>query len=119
LILVFAQSPWHIVLAFLFQGLFSGFSPAAIALTSVSVPDSQISRSLGIVNGAQYLGSTVGPAIGAGLAILAGFRGAIIVAAAMPAIAAIVVMRSGRWRGPRPPRGSPRSVPRSDRSGER
>ncbi len=92
LILIFAQAPWHIALAFLFQGLFSGFIPAAIALTSVSVPDSQMSRSLGIVNGAQYLGSTVGPAIGAGLAIIAGYRGAIVAAAVMPALAALVVL---------------------------
>lgn len=92
LILVFAQAPWHIALAFLFQGVFSGFNPAAIALTSVSVPDSHMSRSLGIVNGAQYLGSTVGPAIGAGLAIVAGYRGAIVAAAVMPALAALVVL---------------------------
>lgn len=92
LILVFAQAPWHIALAFAFQGLFSGFIPAAIALTSVSVPDSHMARSLGIVNGAQYLGSTVGPAIGAGLAIFAGYRGAIVAAAIMPALAALVVL---------------------------
>jgi len=92
LILVFAQAPWHIALAFLCQGLLSGFVPAAIALTSVSVPDSHMSRSLGVVNGAQYLGSTVGPAIGAGLAILFDYRGAIIAAAIMPAVAAFVVL---------------------------
>jgi DHA1 family multidrug resistance protein-like MFS transporter len=92
LILVFAQEPWHIALAFAFQGLFSGFIPAAIALTSVSVPDSHMARSLGIVNGAQYLGSTVGPAIGAALAIVAGYRGAIVAAAVMPAMAALVVL---------------------------
>ncbi|HRC63034.1 MAG TPA: MFS transporter, partial [Dehalococcoidia bacterium] len=65
LILIFAREPWHIAVAFACQGLFSGYIPAAVALTTVSVPDTQMSRSLGIVNGAQYLGSTVGPAIGA------------------------------------------------------
>src|SRR5260221_470869 len=83
-ILAFAQEPWHIAVAFAFQGLFSGFSPAAIALTSVSVPDSRLSRSLGTVSGAQYLGGAIGPALGAGLAIIAGYRGAIVIASAMP-----------------------------------
>ena len=92
LILVFVQEPWHIALAFACQGLLSGFIPAAVALTSVSVPDSQMSRSLGIVNGAQYLGSTLGPAIGAGLAILFGYRGAIVAASVMPTLAAVVVL---------------------------
>jgi DHA1 family multidrug resistance protein-like MFS transporter len=92
LILIFAQEPWHISVAFVCQGLFSGYIPAAVALTTVSVPDTQISRSLGIVNGAQYLGSTVGPAIGAGLAVLFDYRGAIIAASIMPALAAIVVL---------------------------
>jgi DHA1 family multidrug resistance protein-like MFS transporter len=92
LILVFAQSPWHIAVAFACQGLLSGFVPAAVALTSVSVPDSYMSRSLGIVNGAQYLGSTIGPAIGAGLALLFDYRGAIVAAAIMPAVAAFVVL---------------------------
>lgn len=92
LILIFAQEPWHISVAFACQGLFSGYIPAAVALTTVSVPDTQISRSLGIVNGAQYLGSTVGPAIGAGLAVLFDYRGAIVAASIMPALSAIVVL---------------------------
>jgi len=92
LILIFAQEPWHISVAFVFQGLFSGYIPAAVALTTVSVPDTQISRSLGIVNGAQYLGSTLGPAIGAGLALLFDYRGAIIAASIMPALSALVVL---------------------------
>lgn len=92
LILIFAQAPWHIAVAFACQGLFSGYIPAAVALTTVSVPDTQMSRSLGIVNGAQYLGSTIGPAVGAGLAVLFNYRGAIIAASIMPAIAAVVVL---------------------------
>ncbi|MBX7111908.1 MAG: MFS transporter [Dehalococcoidia bacterium] len=92
LILIFAREPWHIAVAFACQGLFSGYIPAAVALTTVSVPDTQMSRSLGIVNGAQYLGSTVGPAIGAGLAVLFDYRGAIIAASIMPALAALVVL---------------------------
>lgn len=91
-IAVFATEPWHIVAALTCQGLFSGFIPAAVALTSVTVPDSQLSRSLGYVSAAQYLGNTIGPAIGAGIAIVVGLRGAMVAAAIMPAVAAMAVL---------------------------
>ncbi|MDZ7728051.1 MAG: MFS transporter [Dehalococcoidia bacterium] len=91
-IAAFASEPWHVAIAFACQGLFSGFIPAAVALTSVTVPDSKLSSSLGLVTGAQYLGNTVGPAVGAVLAIAFGMRGAIIAAAIMPAIAATLVL---------------------------
>jgi DHA1 family multidrug resistance protein-like MFS transporter len=87
-----ATEPWHIVAALTCQGLFSGFIPAAVALTSVTVPDTQMSRSLGYVSAAQYLGNTLGPAIGAGIAIFAGLRGAMVAAAILPAVAAAAVL---------------------------
>ncbi len=83
-----AHAPWVVVVALSMQGLFSGFIPAAIALTSVSVPDSRLNRSLGVVTGGQYLGSTLGPAVGALLAIGFGYRGAIVASAVLPALAA-------------------------------
>ncbi len=88
----FATEPWHVAIAFACQGLFSGFIPAAVALTSVTVPDNKLASSLGLVTGAQYLGNTIGPAIGAGLAIVLGLRGAIFAAAVMPAFAATMVL---------------------------
>jgi DHA1 family multidrug resistance protein-like MFS transporter len=87
-----ATEPWHIVVALSCQGLFSGFIPAAVALTSVTVPDTQLSRSLGYVSAAQYLGNTIGPAIGALIAIFVGLRGAMVAAAIMPAVAALAVL---------------------------
>jgi DHA1 family multidrug resistance protein-like MFS transporter len=92
LIAAFATAPWHVAIAFACQGLFSGFFPAAVALTSVTVPEERLSTSLGMVTGAQYLGNTVGPAVGSGLAILFGLRGAILGAALMPAFAATMVL---------------------------
>lgn len=87
-----ATEPWHVALAFGCQGLFSGFIPAAVALTSVTVPESRLGASLGTVTAAQYLGNTVGPAIGAILAVFFGLRGAILAAAIMPALAATLVV---------------------------
>ncbi|HEU0168974.1 MAG TPA: MFS transporter, partial [Chloroflexota bacterium] len=92
LILGAVQRPWQVALALGFQGLFGGFNPAATALISVSVPDSRLNRALSTVTGAQYLGNTVGPAIGAALAIALGYRGAILIAAGLPAVVGTFVI---------------------------
>jgi MFS transporter, DHA1 family, multidrug resistance protein len=92
LIAAFVGAPWQISIALAFQGLFSGFIPAAIALTSVSVPESRLTARLGLVTGAQYIGTTVGPAVGAILATAFGFRGAILFAAFLPALAGTLVL---------------------------
>src|SRR5215216_957094 len=92
LIMAFMAEPWQVTVGFACQGLFSGFVPAAVALTSVSVDDSRLNSSLGIVTGAQYLGTTAGPALGAVLASVLGFQGAIFVAAALPALVGTMVI---------------------------
>ena len=83
-----AHAPWVIVVSLTMQGLFSGFIPAAIALTSVSVPDHKLDKALGVVTAGQYLGGTLGPAAGAAMALLFGFRGAIAASAILPALSA-------------------------------
>jgi len=87
-----AHAPWVILVSLTMQGLFSGFIPAAIALTSVTVPDSRMDRALGVVTAGQYLGSTLGPAVGAVLAVVLGFRGAIVASATLPTLAAIWII---------------------------
>lgn len=87
-----AQAPWHFVVAWTSQGLLSGFIPAAVALTSVSVPRGRLTAALGSVQGAQYAGNTIGPLIGAGLAGLFGLRGAVVAGALVPTIAALMVV---------------------------
>ncbi len=86
-----AQTPWHFVVAWTSQGLLSGFIPAAVALTSVSVPRARLTAALGSVQGAQYAGNTIGPLIGAGLAGLFGLRGAVLAGALVPTAAALLV----------------------------
>jgi MFS family permease len=56
------------------------------------VPDSRLNSSLSLVTGAQYLGATLGPALGAALALVLGFRGAIFVAALLPTIVGTLVL---------------------------
>ncbi|HEU0074350.1 MAG TPA: MFS transporter [Dehalococcoidia bacterium] len=87
-----AQAPWHLAIALGCQGFFSGFVPASVALVSVIVPDSRLNRSLSIVTGGQYLGTTIGPAVGAGLALLLSYRASIAVAAIVPFIAGIAIL---------------------------
>ncbi len=105
-----AHAPWVIVISLAMQGLFSGFVPAAIALASVSVPDGRLQRSLGTVTGGQYLGNTLGPALGALLATTLGFRLTIVAGAMLPALAAawvlMVVPRDVITREARPAAGA-------------
>jgi DHA1 family multidrug resistance protein-like MFS transporter len=91
LIAGFARAPWYLVAAFSLQGALSGFIPAAVALTSVTVPRHRLSTSLATVTACQYLGTTVGPALGAIFAAFFGFRGAILAGAALPSIMAAIV----------------------------
>ncbi|MDP1907605.1 MAG: MFS transporter, partial [Hyphomicrobium sp.] len=71
------NAPWQVAIALAIQGLLSGFIPAAVALMSVSVPDAKVRDALNAVSGAQYLGSAIGPAVGAAMAIAFGYRGAL------------------------------------------
>lgn len=87
-----ASAPWHVAVAWTSQGLLSGFIPAAVALTSVSVPRARLTSALGSVQGAQYAGNTLGPVIGALLAGLFGLRGAVIAGSLVPSVAAAIVL---------------------------
>jgi MFS transporter, DHA1 family, multidrug resistance protein len=87
-----AQEPWQLSIALACQGLFSGFIPASVALVSVLVPDHRLNRSLSILTGAQHLGTTTGPAVGALLALAFDFRTTIIVASVVPLITATAVL---------------------------
>jgi DHA1 family multidrug resistance protein-like MFS transporter len=87
-----ASEPWHLAVALFCQGFFSGFVPAAVALVSVIVPDSRLNRSLSTLTGLQYLGSTIGPALGAVLALMLSYRESIAVAALIPMLSSVAVL---------------------------
>jgi MFS transporter, DHA1 family, multidrug resistance protein len=86
------NAPWQIGIALGLQGLLSGFVPAAVALMSVSVPDAKVRDGLNAVSGAQYLGSAVGPAVGAALAVAVGYRGSIFVSGLLVTAVATAVV---------------------------
>jgi len=86
------NAPWQVAIALALQGLLSGFVPAAVALTSVSVPDAKVRDALSAVSGAQYLGSAIGPAVGAAMALAFGYRGAIFCSGLLIAALATAVI---------------------------
>jgi DHA1 family multidrug resistance protein-like MFS transporter len=88
----FLSAPWQLAFPLALAGVFSGFNPAAIALISVSVPDSKLNSSLSLVTGAQYVGSTLGPAFGALLAIVLDYRSTILVTSIIPLITGAAVL---------------------------
>lgn len=91
-VLAVINAPWQVAIALAVQGFFSGFIPAAVALISVSVPDAKVKDALNAVSGAQYLGSAIGPAVGAAMAILFGYRGAIFCSGVLIALVATAVI---------------------------
>ncbi|MBE0622142.1 MAG: MFS transporter [Burkholderiales bacterium] len=59
---------------------------------SVSVPDAKVRDGLNAVSGAQYLGSAIGPAVGAAMAIAFSYRGAIFASGLLIAAVATAVI---------------------------
>ena len=107
------HAPWQVGIALGLQGFLSGFIPAAVSLTTVIVPDARVKSSLSIISGTQYLGSAIGPAIGAALAIAFGYRGAVlscVVLMAMVATSVIFLVPADRRH--RPGRAAADPVPR-------
>ncbi len=92
LIAAAATEPWHVAVSWTAQGALSGFIPAAVALTSVSVPRGRLTGALGNVQFGQYAGNFGGPIAGAVLAALIGLRGAVLAGALVPAAAALIVL---------------------------
>lgn len=87
------QSPWQLIVALTLQGIFSGVIPAATALLSVSVHDSRMKSALGRLGTVQYLGMATGPAVGAVLALVVGYRGVYFVCGAIVLAVTVLVAR--------------------------
>ena len=83
------QEPWQLTFACALQGVFAGQVGPAAALISVTVPERDLNSSLSKLNAGQYIGTTVGPMMGAGLGFFLGFREVIIIAGILPIVGAI------------------------------
>ncbi len=87
------QHPWQLMVLLFMHGMFSGFNPAAIALASVSVPESRVRTAVNMVSGAQYIGMAIGPAFGALLNVVIGFRWATVISGICMVIVTYLVHR--------------------------
>ena len=88
------SAPWQLIITMTLFGFFSGFNAAAIALASVTVPDARLKSTLSMVSGGQYVGQALGPAIGAVLALVVGYRGTMLASGlALIAVAMVVAKR--------------------------
>jgi len=88
------SAPWQLIITMTLFGFFSGFNAAAIALASVTVPDARLKTTLSMVSGGQYVGQALGPAIGAVLALVVGYRGTMLASGlALIAVAMVVARR--------------------------
>ncbi len=70
LALVFIESPAHFFLLRVFQGMVTGFVPAALALVSASTPRGELPWAMGRLAASASAGRLLGPALGG---VLAGF----------------------------------------------
>jgi MFS family permease len=61
--------PWFLPV-FLFIGAANGYTPAALALVATGTPPAQLGRALSLAQMAALLGTTLGPAAGAGLVLV-------------------------------------------------
>jgi len=102
---VWMDAPWQLCIVMGMVGLFSANMVAAVSLTSVVVRPAKLSRSLALVSGAQYLGMTVGPALGALVMTLGGYTLAAMVSALLCGLSALFLIPADlvRARGLRAP----------------
>lgn len=82
----FVTSVPQLLVGRVLQGLFGGFSVAAMALATTSCPRDKMATAIGRVQGAQLLSVAVGPAAGGWVASRFGIRYACLVTAALCAV---------------------------------
>ncbi len=79
----YIAEPWQVIIALALHGIFSGYDGPAVAMLSVSVPDSHFRKSLGLFTAMRYLGQSVGPALGAVVAIAINYRATVLLSAVL------------------------------------
>jgi MFS family permease len=86
----FVHDPYVFLIVRIFQGLLSGYIPAAIALIATNTPEKQVGYALGVISTAGAAGSVIGPLIGGFVSHLAGNREAFLVSGCVVLIAAFI-----------------------------
>ena len=87
-----AQSVQTVFVLRALQGLFSGTVTAAATLVAVATPRIHLTRALGLMSSATFIGSSLGPLIGGVSADLLGFRSSFFVGAGVVAVGLVLVV---------------------------
>ncbi|UUZ93843.1 MFS transporter [Paenibacillus sp. P25] len=69
-----AQTPWHLFLLRMLNGVISGFVPASVSLMSAGTPKDKMGVAMGTLQSGSVAGSILGPLFGGVLAEWIGFR---------------------------------------------
>lgn len=88
----FVQTPLQFWLLRVFQGVITGFIPAALAITSASTPPERLPDAMGKLAASASAGRLVGPAIGGLLAGFLAFRHIFFAVGSTIGLAAIVIV---------------------------
>jgi DHA1 family multidrug resistance protein-like MFS transporter len=83
LLMGLAQSPSHLIILRIIQGLFSGTVVAAITLVATETPEKYLGRSLGMMQTAQFVGQSIGPLVGGMAADALGYRNVFFVSSGL------------------------------------
>ncbi|MDR7314429.1 MFS transporter [Brevibacillus nitrificans] len=87
-----ASGPIHLLLLRLLNGVLSGFSPAAIALTATNTPKEKSGYALGILHSGSVAGTICGPLLGGLLADQFGFRAVFFATGCCILVATLIVI---------------------------
>ena len=90
--LSFAQSVVTVFILRMLQGLFTGTATASATLVASGTPQKHLSRALGFLSSATFIGLCIGPLIGGFSAKLFGYRYSFLVGASLVAIGLVFVI---------------------------
>lgn len=91
-LMVFASSPWQLLFLRIFNGVLTGFIPAAVMLTVSNTPQEQMGLALGMLNSFIAIGSIMGPFVGGVLVHYIGVNNNILVSSALVLCATLLAV---------------------------
>ncbi|MBO9610044.1 MAG: MFS transporter [Paenibacillaceae bacterium] len=86
----FVHDPYVFLVVRIFQGLLSGFVPAAIALVATNTPEERTGYALGIMATAGATGSIIGPILGGIVSHYVGNREAFLISGLVVLVSAVI-----------------------------
>ncbi|NLN76908.1 MAG: multidrug efflux MFS transporter [Armatimonadetes bacterium] len=85
------QAPWQLVICRFLNGALTGFIPGSFALIATNTPEQEAPRYVAILESTSNVGLIVGPAFGAFLARLAGYRSSMALSGTAVLLSTLVV----------------------------